>query len=90
MNTRETFFKLESDESAIAFCKLVTTGKIQNPFSKAEWNSAIEYQATTNFPWLSPAQALSRYLDTPVGHALSQASKAPPTEAAKSAAKQAA
>jgi hypothetical protein len=78
--TTEAFLKLSTDTGVQHFCKMVLNGEIENPFSRASWERVIEYQGIANFPSMTKAQSVSKYLVTPIGTLLWQVAKASPME----------
>jgi hypothetical protein len=77
----EVIRKLETEQDAVALAKSVSSGKIASPLAESDWNMVIEKQAQAHFPefegmgwsWKTTAKAISRFLGTPTGAALSKA-----------------
>ena len=78
MNAREAFLKIETDEGAIAFAKMVSHREVESPLSKAQWIELIQFQADANIrdPKFSKQQRFSKYIDTEIGKEIYWASKA--------------
>jgi hypothetical protein len=81
--TMEAFLKLSTDTGVQHFLKLVMAGEVENPFSRAGWERVIEFQAVHDFPAMTRAQSVSKYLCTSLGTQLFQVTKASPVEVEK-------
>jgi hypothetical protein len=58
MNAREVFMKLDTESSAVALAKAVSSGAIESPLTRAEWLAVLTANAESNIedPELSPPQ----------------------------------